>query len=260
MLAFENITNDILRLKVPFENIYTAVFLIKTEDGDILVDAAATKYDAEEVILPALMECTDICRIKYLFCTHLHGDHGGGIRHLLPHLRCARVASASARAIELYGEKNALTVHDGDKLLGIKAILLKGHSHDSMGLFDARSKTAIVGDAVQLCGITKYGTGVELPAEYRKTLELLRNMDIDRLVASHEYHSLGSYAQGEAVKAYIDEAEKNFNDVARFVYSSAENDPVAIAAAYTAAAREKDFAMPSLQSYTVRALLREKGE
>ena len=110
MLKFEPITNDILRLKVPFESVYTAVFLIKTECGAVLVDAATTKTDAEEIILPAIDEIINRDEIKYLVCTHLHGDHGGGIRFLLPFLNNAKVAAASKRAIELYGEEKVLTV------------------------------------------------------------------------------------------------------------------------------------------------------
>ena len=179
MLGFENITEDILRLRVPFENIYTAVFLIKTADGAILVDAAAGEHDAKEVILPALKECIDIAEIKYLVCTHLHGDHGGGIRHLLPYLENACVVAASQRAVELYGEQRVKLMQSGT-LFGIEVISLKGHSLDCIGLYDRRSGTLIMGDAVQLYGITKYGCGVGFPKEYRKTLGFLRTFSAKR--------------------------------------------------------------------------------
>ena len=165
MLNFENITEDILRLKVPFENIYTAVFLVKTVGGAFLVDSATTEYDVKEVILPALRKCIDLDEVKYIGCTHLHGDHGGGIRYLLPELRNAKVAGASARAVELYGEKNVVTVHDGDTICGVKLLSFKGHSLDCIGLYDERSRALILGDAVQLYGIAKYGCGVSFPKE-----------------------------------------------------------------------------------------------
>lgn len=257
MIEFEKITDGILRLRVPFESIYTAVFLVQTVYGDILVDAATTKYDAEEVILPAICKVTSSDNIKYIFCTHLHGDHGGGIRHLLPLLKNAKVASSAARAIELYGEENVHTVHDGDTLLGLNVISLKGHSYDSMGLFDTRTSTVLLGDGIQLCGIMKYGTGVEFPSDYKNMLAKLRKMDIKMLVASHEYYPLGSIATGDGVKEYIDFAESAYKAIEDFVALHRGEDPVKIAAEYTALTREKDSNMTTLQSYTVRALLKE---
>ena len=255
MVEFERITDGIFRLCVPFESIYTAVFLIKTDFGDILVDAATTKYDAEEIIYPAICKATLPDNIKYIFCTHLHGDHGGGIRYLLPLLKNARVAAASARAIELYGEEKVHTVHDGDSLFGINVISLKGHSADSMGLFDTRTSTVLLGDGIQLCGIMKYGTGVEFPNDYKNMLARLRKMDIKMLVASHEYYPLGSVAEGDGVAEYIDFAESAYKAIEDFVAMHRGEDSVKIAAEYTSLTREKDPDMTTLQSYTVRALL-----
>lgn len=256
MLKFEPITNDILRLKVPFENIYTAVFLIKTESGAILVDAATTKEDAENIILPAIDEVLDRNGIKYLVCTHLHGDHGGGIIHLLPHLESIRVAAASPRATELYGAERVQLLKEGDTLCGIDILSLKGHSPDCVGLFDKRTKTLIMGDAVQLYGITKYGCGVGMPREYRKTLERIGTLGAKMLVASHEYYPLGSTAIGDGVNAYIDTAKAAFERIVTFAKESGSTDAVEIARNFTAAARETEPNMPSLQSSTIKAILK----
>ncbi len=258
MLEFERMTDEIFRLKVPFENIYTAVFLIKTESGDILVDAAAGKADAENVIIPALEKCTSLDRIKYLVCTHLHGDHGGGIRFLLPSLQNAKVAAASKRACELYGEENVKLIVDGDSLCGIKVLSLKGHSLDCVGLLEEKSGTLIAGDAVQLCGITKYGCGVGHPAEYRKTLERISKMKLNMLVASHEYYPLGAVATGGEIINYLDTASTVYKRITAFVKENAAiGDAVAIAKLFTEKARESEPDMPTLQSYTVKALLEE---
>ena len=257
MIEFEKITDSILRLKVPFEDIYTAVFLIFGEGGAILVDAAACEYDAKEVILPALKKCIDLSEIKYLVCTHLHGDHGGGIRHLLPHLENAKVGAISERAVTLYGEDKVQILHDGDTLCGVTALSLFGHSLDCVGLYDARSKALIMGDAVQLYGITKYGCGAGFPKEYRKTIEKIRKLGAKMIVASHEYYPLGSTACKEEVSTYLDVAKKAFDEVEAFVKSSAETDPVKIAAAFTAERRKTEPDMPALQAYTVKALLNE---
>ncbi len=257
MLQFKHITEDIMRLEVPFENIYTAVFLIKTAEGYILVDAATTEYDANEVILPALRECgVELCDIKYLFCTHLHGDHGGGIRFLLPHLKNACVAAISARAEELYGKENVRLVREGDTICGICVYEFFGHSMDSAGLFDSRTDTLILGDAVQLYGITRYGCGVGFPSEYRKTLAHVLELSPKMLVASHEYYPLGSVASGDGVKEYIAEAKKAFERIASFVKVNASlGDPAQIAKKFTEEARVSEPDTPSLQASTVKALL-----
>lgn len=246
-----------MRLCVPFENIYTAVFLIKTAKGYILVDAATDERDVNEVILPAIAACnvaTD--DIKYLFCTHLHGDHGGGIRFLLPHLKNARVAALSKRAEKLYGKENVRLVREGDMICELRVHELFGHSMDSAGLFDERTQTLILGDAVQLYGITRYGCGVGFPEEYRKTLYRVLELSPKTLVASHEYYPLGSTAVGDGVKAYIAEAQSAFERIADFVKENAPlGDAVAIAKKFTAEARVNEPEMPSLQASTVKALL-----
>lgn len=256
MIEFERITNDILRLKVPFENIYTAVFLIKGDDGAILVDAAASEYDAKEIILPALEKVVSTDEVKYLVCTHLHGDHGGGIRYILPHLKNAKVAAISERAITLYGEENVVILHDGDSVCGISAIELFGHSLDCVGLYDKRSETLIMGDAIQLYGITKYGCGVGFPNEYRKTIEKIRAIGARMLVASHEYYPLGAIAENTGISTYLDVAQKAFEEVATFVEASCESDAVKIAADFTVEKRKNEPDMPSLQAYTVKALIK----
>ncbi len=257
MNNFEHITNEIMRLKVPFENIYTAVFLIKCGGGYVLVDAATTENDANEVIIPAILRCgVSLNEIKYIFCTHLHGDHGGGIRYLLPHLENAKVAAASGRAEELYGKENVRIVREGDDILGVTVLELFGHSMDSVGLFDSRSGTLILGDAVQLYGISRYGLGVGFPREYKKTLLRLLGTKVSTLVASHEYYPLGSIATGEAVGAYIKEGVSAFERVADFVKANKSlGDAVEIAKKFTAEARVNEPDMPILQSSTVKAMM-----
>ena len=45
---------DILRIKIPYKDIYTSVFLIRTPQGDVIFDTAATDEDVENYILPAI--------------------------------------------------------------------------------------------------------------------------------------------------------------------------------------------------------------
>ena len=74
MNKFYNVTDSIYRLKVPFEAIYTSVFLIKSPSGAILVDCATTSEDVDQCIVPALVEMGyELSDIETLVLTHNHG-------------------------------------------------------------------------------------------------------------------------------------------------------------------------------------------
>ena len=51
---FHNATDGIYRLKILFDTVYTSVFLVETDIGDILVDCASNARDVDEFIVPAL--------------------------------------------------------------------------------------------------------------------------------------------------------------------------------------------------------------
>lgn len=258
MLRFEAINDEILRLCVPFENIYTAVFLIRTEQGDVLVDSATTAMDAERIILPALRDVG--ANVKTVVCTHLHGDHGGGLRTLAPQLPLAVFGAYAERILTLLPEAKTVQLADGDMLHGVLRILhLPGHSMDSIGILDTRSNTLLSGDAVQLYGITRYGCGVGSPVQYRATLARLKALPIERLVASHEYVPLGAVAVGrEAVAEYLAEASADFAEIVSYVESHAcIGDAREIAVSFTAEYANTVPDMPLLQASTVKAILEE---
>ena len=76
--------SDIFRLKIPFDDIYTSVFLIKSSEGPILVDCATTAEDVDEYIIPALrLMGYAPSDIRCLVLTHSHSDHAGGLPRLL---------------------------------------------------------------------------------------------------------------------------------------------------------------------------------
>ena len=73
---FQREAEGIYRLKVPFEDLYTSVFLIISEEGRFLVDCATNAYDVDKVILPALEKMGfGLCDISAIVVTHRHGDH-----------------------------------------------------------------------------------------------------------------------------------------------------------------------------------------
>ena len=51
--GFYRETEGIWRLKVPFDTVYTSVFLVVTDEKRILVDCATTREDVDLRIAPA---------------------------------------------------------------------------------------------------------------------------------------------------------------------------------------------------------------
>ena len=172
MRDFYHETENILRLKVIFESVYTSVFLITAERRAFLVDCATTARDVDEVILPALLKAGfALSDIDALILTHGHGDHAGGlsrIRELAPRIRVVR-------------EPCSLT----DEILTYP---LPGHTQDCIGVLDTRTGTLISGDGLQGAGVDIYRCYLEEPRLYEKTLAAIeKDGRIENLLFSHAY-------------------------------------------------------------------------
>lgn len=198
---FERETPHIWRLKVPFDNLTTSVFLIETDEGHVLFDCATTEEDVENHIMPAIAEAgVEQGNIKWLFCSHSHADHAGGMPGILrrmPHIR---------------------TADDLPKCL--RAIPLPGHTAECRGLMDLRTRTLLSGDALQFCGVGRFGCGVQEVKAYLDTMKRIRMENPSCLLASHEYVPCGNRADGaqqvqqwlEVCRAYIGELENQARD------------------------------------------------
>lgn len=173
-MTFENEIGDIYRLKIPFDgDVYTSVFLIRTEQGNVLVDCATCAGDVDEYILPALGGAgLKLADIKYLVLTHKHGDHAGGAERL----------SALAPTIEVVSTERDIFLN------GLFPYGLKGHTLDCIGIFDKRSGTLISGDGLQGYGVGKYRCSLESKEEYIKTIEKIKKGGrIKNILFSHAY-------------------------------------------------------------------------
>ncbi len=201
MLA-ERITDHLYRVHIPFEELTTTVYVAAYSEGAILIDSATYASDVDTYILPALNELgISHADVKILVLTHNHGDHGGGLPRL------AEVfPRAAIRAFEPLSFPAYRPLTDGEVLLShLQVVHLPGHTRQSVGYFDLDTKTLLSGDCLQLGGIGKYRNGIGYPAFYMDSIEKLRGMDIERIVAAHEFDPLGSLAEGrEAVKRYLD--------------------------------------------------------
>ncbi len=201
-MKIEQLGCGLYRVLVPFLSVTTTVYIVFGEDGVAVIDAATTCDDVREHILPALAElgiATD--DVRYLLLTHDHEDHAGGAPYLMEQLPLADIGCAFARE----GER-VKPIVDGEVIIGrLQVVSLPGHTPNSVAFLDMQTKTLLSGDCLQLKGIGKFRNGVVYPTLYRASVERLMDMDIDRIVAAHEYDPLGSIAEGrEAVRRYLE--------------------------------------------------------
>ena len=183
--GFQIITEGIYRLKVPFDDIYTSVFLIRTKQGNALVDCATYDSDVDEIIISALKDLgLSLHDIKYLILTHNHGDHAGGAK----------------RIIELNPNVEIVENERPLSFDGITVYGMKGHTLGCIGVLDARSGTLIAGDGLQGYCVGKYKCYLESKEEYLKTIEKIRkDQNIKNILFSHAYEPWNrDYAFGRA--------------------------------------------------------------
>ena len=172
-MIFQWEIGDVYRLKVPFDDVYTSVFLIKGEDGNVLVDCATTSEDVEKRIAPALLKTGLTFKdIKYLVLTHQHSDHAGGKE---------RILQLNPNIVLIEGKSQIF-------LNGLTRYELKGHTLDCIGVFDERSGTLIAGDGLQGAGVGKYKLSLESKEAYFQTLaNIKKNKRIENILFSHAY-------------------------------------------------------------------------
>ena len=178
---FKELVKNIYKLDIPFDNVTTSSFLVVSEEGNILVDCGTYPDDVTSIILPALNQI----KIKpdYLFLTHSHGDHAGGIKRLAEVFPNATIGATFET-----GLKNQIILEDNERILGdLVTVFLPGHTENSVGFFDTATKTLLSGDCLQLEGIGKYKNNVANLNLYEKSILKLKNMDIKCIVAAHEF-------------------------------------------------------------------------
>ena len=118
------ITENIHRITLPYKEIFTTVYTVKTEQGVLLFDAASFDEDVEEYILPFL-EKFEITQdeLKYIFISHNHKDHAGGLCQLLKFYPDVCVVSGSDELKEQYSNYNVVSYYDNDCFLNLYGTL-----------------------------------------------------------------------------------------------------------------------------------------
>ena len=144
-MNFSRIHKNLCQLILPYKDIFTTVYTIKTEKGALLFDCATFEEDVTKGILPMLKEAgIEKEEIKYLFISHNHRDHAGAISYLLRELPHVTVISRSAKLKESHPETKFLAPEDGEMILDVlRVVTIPGHTLDSAALLDTRDNTII---------------------------------------------------------------------------------------------------------------------
>lgn len=202
----ELVANRMYAVRVPFQELYTTVYVFISEGKAAIIDSATYPSDIDNYVLPALGALgIKNEEVKYLLLTHSHSDHIGGfarLRELFP-------SAIPAAPFGLMDCGKSVVVSDKDVIGGLCVVSLPGHTENSVGYLDTESKALMSGDCIQLAGVGKYTKGVTLYDEYIASMDKLLSMDIDMIAAAHDYVPLGSTANGKKeVREYICLAKK----------------------------------------------------
>lgn len=248
------LTPDIYRLQIPFSNIYTCIFLIRTPEGTVAYDTATYATDISDYLVPALEEL-GLGKPCAVVISHNHGDHAGGLVAFHDYFPDASIYAGS----EACGERVNKPVHvltDGEKHWGVlKAVHIPGHTADAFGIYDERTKSLVSGDCLQAYGIYgkgKWGSNIGYPFEYLDALSRLEAMDIQNLYAAHHYEPYGNEAlHSENVKNYIRKCRQALTDIEAYVATHPGQTPEELAEAYA-----KETGLPIVPAKSFAALLK----
>jgi len=228
------INENIHRLTMPYKDIYTTVYTVRTDAGVLLFDAASTDRDTESYIIPMLEELK-ISReeLKCVFISHDHRDHSGGLLRLISEFPDITVLSRKERIKQLCKGVNVVSLCDGESFMDVlKLVSIPGHTDDSAAVFDTRTNTMITGDSLQVYGIfgsEEWGSNINLTSEYLEAIKKLRKMEIDNIYSAHDYHPYGFKAEGrDAVRKFIDGSEEPIIKILELIKNNPELDDLAI--------------------------------
>ena len=243
MKKFEQVNDSIYRLTTSYKDIFTTVYLLKAPGGYVLFDAASFDEDIDGVLAPALAQMgVTQENLKYVFISHAHTDHAGGLKRFLQHFPGVTVVSRSEALAKKHEEHRFFAPVMGDMLLETyRVIPIPGHTADSAALLDVRSSTLITGDCLQLYGIfgsEDWAANINLPAAHVQALRELRDIEIDEILSAHDYHPYNYRAKGkQAVEDYIRACEEPLALMCRLIRENPEADDEAVRLLYNASGK-----------------------
>ncbi len=208
MKTLTMINENLARLTLPYQDIYTTVYIVKTDNGTLLFDAASFDEDVPHYIAPAL-EKLGVTDLKYIFISHNHRDHAGALAPLLKRYPSATVVSRCPRLKDKFSAYSFVAPEDGDRLLNVlQVVTVPGHTQDAAAILDTRTNTLISGDCLQLYGIFgsgKWAANITLIPEHLEAINKLRSMKIAHILTAHDYHPFGySYEDSSTITGALD--------------------------------------------------------
>lgn len=229
-----NIAPNIHRLTTQYKDIFTTVYALRSPSGDILFDAASYPEDIDNRVVPFL-EHSGITpdTLKYVFISHNHADHSGGLQRLLERYPGITIVTRSLTLKEKYADVSFFLPQDGDLLLDTyRVVTIPGHTADSSALLDTRDGTLITGDCLQLYGIRGSGdwaSNISFPADHLHAIDKVRRLMPQRIFTAHDYVPYGWNAHGaEAVGALLDACEAPVRRLADLIRQNPQLDDGAI--------------------------------
>lgn len=237
-MNYDTINKNIYRLTIPYRDIYTTVYAIRTDSGDLLFDTATYDEDVTDYIVPFLEDISITKEsLKYVFISHNHGDHAGGLKKLIECYPDITVISKYPPMKEYHKNANVVMPREGEAFLDILSVVsIPGHTDDSAAIFDNRTKTLITGDCLQLYGVYgsgKWGANITLIKEHIIAVNKLKNMEINHILTAHDYHPCGySYEGRESIINALDACIEPFGIIRGLITDNPNVDDLSISKIY----------------------------
>lgn len=251
------LTPDITAIRVPFLDIFTTVFLVKTEAGNLLFDTATYPTDITEIILPALAELgVGIEALSAVLISHPHRDHMGGLEELLTLAPDITVIAGSNAPQKTHTIKNLIIGRDGDSILdSLQIVAIPGHTTDAIALLDTRTGTLLSGDGLQLFGIFGsgyWGANISFPKAHLAALERIAALPITAIYPAHDYHPVGdAYIGKDAIGRALDACREPLFAIRDMILASPDQSDEELSALY------RKQALPKVGSHIFAAVRRD---
>lgn len=205
MIDIQSVNDHISYFKVPYKDIFVAIYILRTAKGVVLFDTAACDGDVDDQIVPALEQLGVVP--THIFISHDHADHSGGLARVAKLFPQATILSRKPELQEKF--VNVCSPEDGQIILDtLQVVTIPGHTTDACALLDLRTNTLVTGDCLQSYGI--YGSGnwygaITLTADHYSAVRKLRTLPIETIASAHDYHPVGLISYGaDAVAARLD--------------------------------------------------------
>lgn len=227
------------RLTTAYKDIFTTVYLLEAPSGCILFDAASYPEDIDGAVLPFLCKAGITADdLKYIFISHNHKDHSGGLARLMEHFPKSCIVSRSETLEEAYAGFSFCKPEDGDVLLDTyRVVTIPGHTQDSSALLDLRTGTMITGDCLQQYGIRGSGdwaSNISYPAEHLRALAKVRDLAPQAILTAHDYVPHGYRADSpQAVLQMLEACAQPLYRLKQLILDNPEADDAAIRALFS---------------------------